>query len=164
MKLHRAEASEEPKVGCPCEWKRPMKQADGLLVGLLASVIFASAMGCSAAAAETSSDHGSESEASMVTGALGSNALTKKQASTVLKLVDDICGDTWCEGDHNFLFDQIECTRPAGKRQAPAGSDSGFCPMIATPARARATRAAAKRRTLSALRLSSRPRRTATNH
>jgi hypothetical protein len=70
-----------------------------------------SALGCSAAAGETESEpveEVSEQE-------LAKNALTKQQASTVLKLVDDICGDTWCEGDHNFRFDRLECTKPCGK-------------------------------------------------
>jgi hypothetical protein len=40
---------------------------------------------------------------------LRSNALTTQQANLVLKLVDDICGDTWCEGDHNFRFQRIHC-------------------------------------------------------
>jgi hypothetical protein len=35
--------------------------------------------------------------------------LSKRQQATVLKLVDDICGDTWCEGDHNFSFDSLDC-------------------------------------------------------
>jgi hypothetical protein len=37
------------------------------------------------------------------------NALSRKQQATALKLIDDICGDTWCEGDHNFSFDRLEC-------------------------------------------------------
>lgn len=37
------------------------------------------------------------------------NALSRRESRTVLQLVDNICGDTWCEGDHNFSFDQIEC-------------------------------------------------------
>jgi hypothetical protein len=40
---------------------------------------------------------------------LGRPALTKRQEATALKLIDDICGDTWCEGDHNFSFDRLEC-------------------------------------------------------
>lgn len=39
------------------------------------------------------------------------SALTRREARTVLQLIDNICGDTWCEGDHDFSFDQIECQR-----------------------------------------------------
>lgn len=39
------------------------------------------------------------------------NALNAREQATVLKLIDDICGDTWCEGDHNFSFDRVECQR-----------------------------------------------------
>jgi hypothetical protein len=28
----------------------------------------------------------------------------------VLDLVDDICGDTWCEGEHDFRFRGVRCT------------------------------------------------------
>ena len=35
--------------------------------------------------------------------------LTSKQAETVLREIDNICGDTWCEGEFNFSFDQFNC-------------------------------------------------------
>lgn len=35
--------------------------------------------------------------------------LTRVQEQTVLRLVDDICGDTWCEGDHLFDFRSFTC-------------------------------------------------------
>jgi hypothetical protein len=38
-------------------------------------------------------------------------ALSKRQEAMALKLIDDICGDTWCEGDHNFSFDRLECQK-----------------------------------------------------
>jgi len=72
------------------------------------------AFGCSAAP-----DSGAElePEASQATEQeLSANALTKQQASTVLRLVDNACGDSWCEGNHNYHFDRIECTRPCGKQ------------------------------------------------
>jgi hypothetical protein len=37
--------------------------------------------------------------------------LSKKQEATALDAIDDICGDTWCEGDHDFQFDELECSR-----------------------------------------------------
>jgi hypothetical protein len=45
------------------------------------------------------------------TDALEKNALTDGQEAVVLKAIDDICGDTWCEGDHNFSFDRLECVK-----------------------------------------------------
>jgi hypothetical protein len=36
-------------------------------------------------------------------------ALTASQERVVLRLVDDICGDTWCEGDHAFRFRSLSC-------------------------------------------------------
>lgn len=50
------------------------------------------------------------------TDALSRSALTKRQQATVLKLIDDICGDTWCEGDHNFRFDELDCRKGCGGR------------------------------------------------
>jgi hypothetical protein len=36
-------------------------------------------------------------------------AVTAAQERVVLRLVDDICGDTWCEGDHAFRFQRFDC-------------------------------------------------------
>ena len=44
------------------------------------------------------------------------SALTKAQQAKVLKLVDDICGDTWCEGDHNFSFDRLQCRQGCARQ------------------------------------------------
>ena len=43
------------------------------------------------------------------------NALSPRQEATALKAIDDICGDTWCEGDHNFRFDRLECQKGCGR-------------------------------------------------
>lgn len=45
------------------------------------------------------------------TDALSRKGLTKREEAMVLKAIDDICGDTWCEGDHNFSFDRLECVK-----------------------------------------------------
>jgi hypothetical protein len=45
------------------------------------------------------------------TDALKRNGLTRQEEAVVLKAIDDICGDTWCEGDHNFSFDRLECVQ-----------------------------------------------------
>jgi hypothetical protein len=85
-----------------------------LLGGLRVTVIVGmGALGCGAAPDETQS---AESEVQSVQTELSAKALTKQQASAVLSLVDNICGDTWCEGDHNFHFDRIECAPGCGKR------------------------------------------------
>jgi hypothetical protein len=44
------------------------------------------------------------------------SALTDAQQAKALKLIDDICGDTWCEGDHNFSFDRLECRAGCARR------------------------------------------------
>ena len=85
-----------------------MKTLGGLLVTMVWGV---GALGCGAAPDETPN---ADSEVQSLQQELGKNALTSKQASTVLELVDNICGDTWCEGDHNFHFDRIDCTRACG--------------------------------------------------
>ena len=35
--------------------------------------------------------------------------LTSAEERVVLRLIDDICGDTWCEGDHAFRFTRFSC-------------------------------------------------------
>ena len=35
--------------------------------------------------------------------------LSPTQEKIALKLIDDICGDTWCEGDYNFDFRALTC-------------------------------------------------------
>ncbi|WP_394843407.1 hypothetical protein LZC95_40965 [Pendulispora brunnea] len=40
---------------------------------------------------------------------LQTNDLTKEQSAVALKLLDDICGDTWCEGEYNWHFPKIVC-------------------------------------------------------
>ena len=41
-------------------------------------------------------------------------AVTAAQERVVLRLVDDICGDTWCEGDHAFRFRRFSCSPERG--------------------------------------------------
>jgi hypothetical protein len=56
--------------------------------------------------------------------ALCRNALAPSQEKAVLKLIDDICGDTWCEGDNNFAFERLTCR--AGASGSP---DGGTCTL-----------------------------------
>src|SRR5689334_6137560 len=37
------------------------------------------------------------------------SSLTAAQAKTVLHLIDNTCGDTWCDGDFDFGFKKIVC-------------------------------------------------------
>lgn len=53
--------------------------------------------------------------------ALCANALSAAEEKLALKLIDDICGDTWCEGDHNFAFDRLSC-RSTGSPAPGAGT------------------------------------------
>lgn len=57
-----------------------------------------------------------EDEVAELADGLVKNALTPLQEAKVLKLIDDICGDTWCEGDHNFSFDRLQCRPACGER------------------------------------------------
>lgn len=56
--------------------------------------------------------------------ALCKNALTASQEKTALKLIDDICGDTWCEGDNNFAFLALTCRTGTGK-----AANGGTCTL-----------------------------------
>jgi hypothetical protein len=69
-------------------------------------------LACGAPASTSSEDTG-ELASSHDDGLLG-NALTRAEVRTVLKLIDDICGDTWCEGDHNFRFRNLFCESSGG--------------------------------------------------
>ena len=37
--------------------------------------------------------------------------LNEKQKDTTLELLNNLCGDTWCEGDFEYEFDQIDCSK-----------------------------------------------------
>ena len=76
-----------------------MRLYGGMLVASLAGCMVDTSDGSTEAAFAASSQE------------LRGNALSNRQQATVLKLVDDICGDTWCEGDHNFSFDRVECRK-----------------------------------------------------
>ena len=58
------------------------------------------------------------------TEALCKNALSPAEEQTALKLIDDICGDTWCEGDNNFAFERLTCQAPT-----PKSTSGGACKL-----------------------------------
>lgn len=37
------------------------------------------------------------------------SSLTVDQAKNVLHVIDNTCGDTWCDGDYDFAFKKIVC-------------------------------------------------------
>ena len=86
----------------------------GLLLG-----VFFSVSGCSAGTPGSTANQGVEVsdadpvEAQSEADALVKNALTAVQAKTTLKLIDDICGDTWCDGDYDFGFRRLTCAKAA---------------------------------------------------
>ena len=92
-----------------------MTSTNGFGAGLILCALCA---GCSAEQGGGGPGNELEPATAQSADALSSKALTKKQASTVLKLIDDICGDSWCEGDHNFHFDQIQCQQVCAKAHA----------------------------------------------
>jgi hypothetical protein len=75
-------------------------------------VLLAALSGC----AVDASSEADAVEAGEASQELRQNALSRPQQATVLKLIDDICGDTWCEGDHNFSFDRLDCQKACGAR------------------------------------------------
>jgi hypothetical protein len=84
--------------------------------------------GCAAELAPEGAEDLGEAEA-----ALCKNALSAAQEKTALKLIDDICGDTWCEGDNNFAFSpsvtrtiQVGNTPPTAQIVFPASTDRFF--------------------------------------
>ena len=72
---------------------------------------------CSGCAVEMDESRTSAEESlGETTDALTQKGLTKREEAVVLKAIDDICGDTWCEGDHNFSFDRLECVKGCAGR------------------------------------------------
>lgn len=40
--------------------------------------------------------------------------LSQEEEETALKLLDDICGDTWCEGSYTWTFEELACSFSKG--------------------------------------------------
>lgn len=55
--------------------------------------------------------------------ALCKNSLSALEEKTTLKLIDDICGDTWCDGDNDFAFDRLTC------RSGATNGTAGTCTL-----------------------------------
>ena len=39
----------------------------------------------------------------------GGEFLSPREKSEVIRSIDNVCGDTWCEGDYNFKFNNFSC-------------------------------------------------------
>ena len=77
------------------------------------AVLAMSLLGC----AFDASEREDAEELGEATQELRRNALSGRQEATALKLIDDICGDTWCEGDHDFRFDRLQCQKGCGRNE-----------------------------------------------
>lgn len=45
----------------------------------------------------------------LILSANAAEFLTASQKAHTLTAIDNICGDTWCEGEFDFSFDKINC-------------------------------------------------------
>jgi hypothetical protein len=79
----------------------------GQMVAGMTLMLLATLSGC----AVDMEDSNADAAMGETTNGLKRNGLTKREEAVVLKAIDDICGDTWCEGDHNFSFDRLECLK-----------------------------------------------------
>jgi hypothetical protein len=88
-----------------------MREAFDLMAFITRIMITASLItfpnGCGA---PSSADEGDAKPVAEAEGALSAGGLTRAQSATALDLIDDICGDTWCEGDHDFEFRALACS------------------------------------------------------
>jgi hypothetical protein len=82
-----------------------------LMAGIAASAI---PMAGACSAAPSAAEDGEADPVGTTAENLGSagnrEGLTPAQSKQVLKLIDDICGDTWCEGDNDFSFERLACS------------------------------------------------------
>jgi hypothetical protein len=73
--------------------------------------LFAAALlcGCGATAPSGDSNADFDIESAAALDEAEEGDLSRAEAATVLDAIDDICGDTWCEGDHDFRFRRLRC-------------------------------------------------------
>lgn len=62
-----------------------------------------------ACAAPTSAPADGDAEPTTEDLTKAKNDLTAKQAKLVVDELNDVCGDTWCEGDYSWDFSKIVC-------------------------------------------------------
>jgi hypothetical protein len=107
-----ANGQDEGGTGRPAGAARPKGEANMIWTRLCGGLVALSLVGCAVDTTESADD----AELGEATQEVRRNALSNHQEATALKLIDDICGDTWCEGDHNFRFDRLECQKGCGSR------------------------------------------------
>lgn len=42
---------------------------------------------------------------------ISNDFFTASQKEAVINEIDNVCGDTWCEGDYNFKFNELACEK-----------------------------------------------------
>jgi len=89
----------------------------GLLFGVLLN-------GCAGEAAKSGDASDGSEPLEESSSPLCKKALSPAREKLALALIDDICGDTWCEGDNDFAFDHLSC-----ELGAPGSSSAGSCTL-----------------------------------
>ncbi len=83
-------------------------------IGLSCVLVFSACGGGAGDSVEIADATADEAVATNVESPLqAKNALSAAQSRTTLKLIDDICGDTWCSGDYDFGFRRLTCATAA---------------------------------------------------
>jgi len=97
---------------------------------LISYLFVALSTGCAIDASQPSTE---QEPLGSVASPLCSNALSQPQEQIALKLIDDICGDTWCSGDYNFAFRHLTCTGPRGSHAGSCRLDLQIIPREGVP-------------------------------
>lgn len=97
---------------------------------LLLCAFVALACGCAADVGEPSVD---QELLGSVEEPVCKNALSPTQEQLALKLIDDICGDTWCSGDYNYDFRHLTCSAPRGPRPGTCTLNLQLIPREGVP-------------------------------
>jgi len=77
-------------------------------------IIAAQLLGCAGSVDTNRDESGTSAALPAASAELCRSTLSREEERKALKLVDDICGDTWCEGDFNFAFNELRCSRSSG--------------------------------------------------
>jgi hypothetical protein len=81
-----------------------MPKVDRLLAAALLSLIVPASAACT-----TNVDEPEDAEEAELRAT--DRLLTRAQERAVLSAIDNVCGDTWCEGDFDFAFKKLDCKR-----------------------------------------------------
>jgi hypothetical protein len=97
---------------------------------LLACALVSLSCGCAADVGEPTIQ---EEALGSVESPICKNALSQPQEQLALKLIDDICGDTWCSGDYNYAFRHLSCSAPRGSRPGTCTLNLRIIPREGVP-------------------------------